>query len=368
MYHRFIVVDLRTVGVVRGFVVAALVLAGCGSPLRSGKKPADAGTDGGGDSASGHAQEVAGASDSDGPTEVVPRTDGLPDGEQKETADAPDGGPVDLSAVGGSSIDVPSVCQSPLGFASNSMTPSMCPGVVLKTATIPFDPNDSRWSVLYRGCLATYSPRSSPDDCRKLCTDLVNATPAVRFNEGINDCLLDCSHPQSPVLSVEYSDWICEPMPPDGGSVPLRPDAGLDSAPALGATVDAGEVGSHVQVVLHASYAWANCMPEVPPDPILVTWTVDITGAVGATAQLSKATLTVSNSSSSVVQDFTANSPTIPLAGGAGSAQQQKTPGSASPVSVCSLCTGASYRLDLVFTVDGQSFPVSGTSTFTCGY
>ena len=37
-------------------------------------------------------------------------------------------------------------------------------------------------------------------------------------------------------------------------------------------------------------------------------------------------------------------------------------------VSVCSLCTGASCRLDLVFTVDGQSFPVSGTSTFTCGY
>ena len=37
-------------------------------------------------------------------------------------------------------------------------------------------------------------------------------------------------------------------------------------------------------------------------------------------------------------------------------------------VSVCSLCTGASCRLDLVFTVDVQSFPVSGTSTFTCGY
>jgi hypothetical protein len=106
----------------------------------------------------------------------------------------------------------------------------------------------------------------------------------------------------------------------------------------------------------------------ISSDPILVTWTVDVTGARGNTARLTKATTTVS-SSTSIVQDFTVDNPTVSLVAGAGSADQRKPVAVVSPNSACSdMCGGATYRLDLVYEVDGQIISVGKSGSFICAY
>ncbi len=301
---------------------------------------------------------------------------GTGDAQPEAARSEPDGGPPNLAETGGGSLDVPSVCQSPLTFLSNITPPSMCHGVVLKIATVPFDPADSRWSSAYQGCLANYGSLVSPDPCRELCTDLVMANATLRSSQGIASCTLDCSQPQSPVLAVEYSDTICEPIQPDGGPSTVKSDAGIDTAPDAGidgapdtmVALDGGDGGSQARVVLRSVYAYGNCMPVISEDPILVMWTVDITGARGDTAQLTKATITVS-SGTSIVQDFTVANPSIALVGGAGSADQRKPVAVVSPNSACSqMCGGATYRLDLVYAIDGQIIAVSQSGNFSCAY
>jgi hypothetical protein len=361
-------VGLRKGIVARGFIVPALALWGCGSHLSSPLKPdaqADGGTDGP-DASDGGAVDVLQTGGTDGPG-------------------ASDGGAVDVAGTDGGKQDAPAVCGSPLGFPSNSQPPSMCPGVVLKTAKIPFAPTDSRWSTLYQGCLDNYGSLIYPDDCRKLCTVLATASAALRYNQGITWCSLDCSQPGTPVLSVEYSDTICEPMPFDSGpSTQPRPDAGLDgalvdgidgarvtgsdAAPDTKTGLEPSDGGSPPHVALRNVYAYGNCMPMIQPDPIIAIWTVDITGARREAAQLTKATIAVSKGTS-IVQDFTVDNPIIPLVGGAGNADQRKPLASVSPNQACStMCSGATYQLDLVFEIDGQSISVSKPGDFSCAY
>jgi len=85
----------------------------------------------------------------------------------------------------------------------------MCPSVVLKTLTIPMDPKDSRWAELYQACLSNYGSWIYPEECRQLCTDVANTSSVLTNSQGINECSLDCSKPQSPSLTIEYSETRC---------------------------------------------------------------------------------------------------------------------------------------------------------------
>jgi hypothetical protein len=150
---------------------------------------------------------------------------------------------------------------------------------------------------------------------------------------------------------------------PDGPAVDVPGDP---SIPDAGSQVDGGSPG---QVTLLNVYPYANCMPAISEDPIIVLWKVDITGARGNAAKFTKATITVSQGTASIVQDFTAESPVIALVDGAGSADQRKSLTSVSPNVACSLmCSGASYQLDLVYEIDGQSISVSKSGAFLCVY
>ena len=111
---------------------------------------------------------------------------------------------------------------------------------------------------------------------------------------------------------------------------------------------------------------FANCMPVVDPDPIIAFWTANVTGANGSTATLSDAKLTV-NGSSTVMQTLTVDNPTISLSGGAGSQEQRKTSADVIPSGACSsLCSGATFSLELTYTIDGRMVMVTETGDFDC--
>jgi hypothetical protein len=365
--------------VARGFIVAVLApvlaLLGCGSPLSSPDKldAAAAHADGGPDSPRGDpdasdraAVDVPHTVDTDGPAAPDRPAGDVPKTDASDGPSASDDGSGDVAD--GAGQDVTAVCVSPLGFPPNSQSPSMCPGVVLKNDTIPFAPTDSRWSTLYQDCLDNYGSLIYPDACRKLCTTLATTSAPLKYIQGIDWCTLDCSQPGAPVLSVRYSDTICEQMPlPDAASgSDTRADARLDGPIDTGPnTIDGGRPA---QVALRNVSAYGNCMPSIAADPIIVLWTVDITGAAGASAQVSKATITVSKGTS-IVQDFTVEQPTVSLVNGAGSADQRKSLASVSPNQACSsMCSGATYQLELVFDINGQRIPASKTGTFSCAY
>ena len=146
------------------------------------------------------------------------------------------------------------------------------------------------------------------------------------------------------------------------------PDAGTDGESDTGTASDTTSDESLPQVVIREGFAWADCMPSVSPDPIHVIWTVDIAGARGDTARLDNATITVSDEAS-IVQEFTVENPIIPLVDGAGSAEQRKPIGGVTPNQACTqMCGGATFQLDLVFEIDGESIPVSESGAFSCAY
>jgi hypothetical protein len=369
--------DLRKGIVTCGFIASALALSGCGSSV-SAPSNQDAQDDGSSDSApDARTVDLPQTGGSDVGTDCAPDSPAI---------DAADSGATEVAGLDGVSQDVLAVCASPLSFSSSSQPPTMCHGVVLKTYAIPFSPGDSRWSTLYQGCLANYGSLFSSGDCGKLCTALATANPPATFIQGIDLCTLDCSQPGAPVLSVRYFDTICEPLPPPDANSgnEARPEAGLDSGPdaridgasdaRIDSTVDSGtdltaiDGGSLPRVALRKVYAYGNCMPSIAADPIIVLWSTDVTGATGNTARVTKATITVSKGTS-IVQDFTLDNPTISLVGGAGSADQRKSLASISPNQACSsMCSGATYKLDLVFEIDGQTVAVSESGSFACAY
>jgi hypothetical protein len=163
------------------------------------------------------------------------------------------------------------------------------------------------------------------------------------------------------------------PLPDAASGSDTRPDARFDGSIDMGPnTIDSGpntvDGGRPAQVTLRNVSAYGNCMPSVAADPIIVLWTVDITGAAGASAQVTNATITVSKGTS-IVQDFTVEKPTVALVNGAGSADQRKSLDSVSPNQVCSsMCSGATYQLNLVFDINGQSISASQAGAFSCAY
>lgn len=150
------------------------------------------------------------------------------------------------------------------------------------------------------------------------------------------------------------------------------PDAPAVDVPGGPSVSDASlqfDSGSSVQVALLSVYPYANCMPVTSPDPIIVLWTVKVTGARGDTANLTQATLNLSQGTASIAQDFTTENPVVVLVDGVGSADQHKSFTSVSPNEACSfMCRDADYQLDLVYEIDGQSVVASKSGAFSCVY
>lgn len=151
----------------------------------------------------------------------------------------------------------------------------------------------------------------------------------------------------------------------DGGLA----DAGEDGGPLdAGPTIDA----SATSITLTDAAVYSNCMPSVPPDPILAFWTVHVSGAPGGVTSvtLTDAKLTITpGSGAPVSQTLTIDFPTVALTGGAGTQAQRKTGGDVLPSGACStLCGGASFSLELTYDVAGTPFVVTETGTFGCVY
>lgn len=137
----------------------------------------------------------------------------------------------------------------------------------------------------------------------------------------------------------------------DGGSVD---DAGASGDASIDATVTLGEVA-----------VYGDCMPIVPADPVVAFWTATVAGASGATATLTDAELFIATET----QTLTVDEPIVSLSGGAGSQEQRKTSGDPAIAGACaSLCTDASYTLELTYAIDGASVVVSDTGAFDCVY
>ena len=149
--------------------------------------------------------------------------------------------------------------------------------------------------------------------------------------------------------------------PADAGSADAGP---LDGGPAIDA--------SATSITVSDAAVYSNCMPSVPPDPILAFWTVHVSGAPGGVTSvtLTDAKLTITPGSGAPVnQTLTIDFPTVALTGGAGTQDQRKTGADVVPTGACgSLCGGATFSLELTYDVAGTPFVVTETGTFGCVY
>jgi hypothetical protein len=160
---------------------------------------------------------------------------------------------------------------------------------------------------------------------------------------------------------------------PDGGVRDVGRDGASDLAMGPDALRDAATTpidgGAARSISLRKLTAYANCMPAISADPIIVVWTVDIQGAHGDSAEVTYAAITVFDDKRAVVQEFSVDKPVITLVDGAGSADQRKPVGGAASNAACEMCNGgAKYRVDLVFQIDGETVTTSASGNFSCAY
>ncbi len=151
---------------------------------------------------------------------------------------------------------------------------------------------------------------------------------------------------------------------PTTTDAPALVDAGAADAPAV---VDAGatDAPAIARVTIRDVAIYGNCFP-VPTDPVLAFWEVDVAGASGSLATLVSATLTLTGPST-ITQTLTVDVTSIALSGGSGTAAMRKTGGSPSTIAGCGeMCSGATFRLDLVFMIDGRTVPASLTGDYGC--
>lgn len=177
------------------------------------------------------------------------------------------------------------------------------------------------------------------------------ASPEVDRPDAGRDRATD----DAPPISTGGNDAVSMDSPKADGGREVASDAGSSSGP----------------VTLRKAAAWVDCMPSTRPDPIMVMWSVDVSGARGSTVKTTSATITVSNGTTSIVEKLTVDKPSIALVDGAGSADQRKPVGSGPEEDnqACQLmCKGASYRLDLIFDNEGQTFSTSASGSISCSY
>jgi hypothetical protein len=87
----------------------------------------------------------------------------------------------------------------------------MCPGVVLKTLTISFDPKDARWVANYQTCLELSGGIIRPTECDSFCDDVVTTSATLQASTGFGSASIDCTRPDHPTITVEYSTVHCDP-------------------------------------------------------------------------------------------------------------------------------------------------------------
>jgi hypothetical protein len=119
-------------------------------------------------------------------------------------------------------------------------------------------------------------------------------------------------------------------------------------------------------IALGDASVYGSCMPVTPPDPIMASWTIAISGATGSTATLRDARLRIVGSHT-VMQTLTVDPMTIALTGGSGTAMQSKTGADTDPSMPCGeLCGGATYTLELTYEVDGAEVRATESGFYSC--
>lgn len=159
---------------------------------------------------------------------------------------------------------------------------------------------------------------------------------------------------------------------------PTSTTAGPDSTTTAGETTSSGSsdsstgdpVGEPLAITLQDIVIYANCQPIVDPDNILGWWTVaydNTKGAATGSAELTKATLTLSPNDMPSVHDITV----LPIQSGpvgpGETLHQEQMKQKGAPTPGCGFCNQP-YRLDLTFVSGGVDVPVVHEATLDCVY
>ncbi|WP_434415326.1 hypothetical protein [Nannocystis pusilla] len=153
---------------------------------------------------------------------------------------------------------------------------------------------------------------------------------------------------------------------------------GPDSTTTEGDTTSSGSsdsstgdpVGEPLAIALADIVIYANCQPIIDPDSILGWWTVtydNTQGAATGSAELTKATLTLSPNDMPSVHDITAIPTQSGPVGPGETLSQEQMKQKGAPTPGCGFCNQP-YRLDLNFVSGGVDVPVVHEATLDCVY
>jgi hypothetical protein len=138
---------------------------------------------------------------------------------------------------------------------------------------------------------------------------------------------------------------------------------GMSDVPSSDVPGDAPrDTPSAATVVLSDFAAFGNCMPIVPSDPIVATWTITVSGASSTSARFVTGTLSFTTGET---QTITVETDTIPLTAGGGTGDQRRASGTPTVPGCAGVC-GAGVTLNATYEVDGAMFVVTGAGNYTC--
>ncbi|MBZ5713196.1 hypothetical protein [Nannocystis pusilla] len=126
--------------------------------------------------------------------------------------------------------------------------------------------------------------------------------------------------------------------------------------------------GDALAITLKDIAIYANCMPIVEPDNILGFWTVtydNSQGLAATSAELTKATITLSPDNMPSVHDITVAPDQSGPVGAGQSLDQEQMKQQGPPTPGCAFCNQP-YRLDLTFQSGGVDVPVVHEATLDC--
>lgn len=129
-------------------------------------------------------------------------------------------------------------------------------------------------------------------------------------------------------------------------------------------------VGEPLAIALQDVVIYANCQPIVDPDNILGWWTVaydNTQGAATGSAELTKATLTLSPNDMPSVHDITVLPTQSGPVGPGETLDQEQMKQKGAPTPGCGFCNQP-YRLDLTFVSGGVDVPLVHEATLDCVY
>ena len=149
---------------------------------------------------------------------------------------------------------------------------------------------------------------------------------------------------------------------------PVESDASPDAPSSDTPSSDTAstDAPSGVTVAIADFSIFGNCMPIVPPDPIIATWTITVSGATGATARFVTGTLTFSGGAS---QTITVEDDTIDLVAGAGTGDQRRAGGTPAIPGCGTICSaGEDAALQVTYEVDGATYQVDASGAYSCAF